>query len=132
MNAVRFLADAMLGRLARWLRVLGWDTAYDPAIHDPALVDWAQAKIHQTEKLEWNAAVGQDSLLAKALRIYPLAPNSYYNSSMARNRSGLVNFIYRPRSDIVLSVEYRRLRMFSLSGYSQFADHLNLGLGVLF
>jgi uncharacterized protein with PIN domain len=31
----------MLGRLARWLRVLGWDTAYDPATHDPALVDWA-------------------------------------------------------------------------------------------
>ena len=32
----------MLGRLARWLRVLGWDTAYDPATHDPALVDWAR------------------------------------------------------------------------------------------
>lgn len=25
----RFLADTMLGRLARWLRVLGYDTAYD-------------------------------------------------------------------------------------------------------
>lgn len=24
----RFLADAMLGKLARWLRVLGWDTEY--------------------------------------------------------------------------------------------------------
>ena len=37
----RFLADAMLGRLARWLRTLGYDTAYDPAVHDPALVAWA-------------------------------------------------------------------------------------------
>lgn len=27
----RFLADAMLGRLARWLRILGYDAAYDPA-----------------------------------------------------------------------------------------------------
>jgi len=32
----------MLGRLARWLRVLGWDTAYDPATHDPELVEWAR------------------------------------------------------------------------------------------
>jgi uncharacterized protein with PIN domain len=43
-SPVRFLADAMLGRLARWLRVLGWDAAYHPTIHDPALVDWARAE----------------------------------------------------------------------------------------
>lgn len=29
--APRFLADAMLGRLARWLRALGWDTVFDTA-----------------------------------------------------------------------------------------------------
>ena len=34
----RFAADAMLGRLARWLRALGFDTAYDSAIADPVLV----------------------------------------------------------------------------------------------
>jgi uncharacterized protein len=28
----------MLARLARWLRVLGFDTLYDPAVHDPQLV----------------------------------------------------------------------------------------------
>lgn len=33
-----FAADAMLGRLARWLRVLGFDTHYDEAIADPELV----------------------------------------------------------------------------------------------
>ena len=38
MESPRFLADAMLGRLARWLRALGYDTAYDPALPDPALV----------------------------------------------------------------------------------------------
>lgn len=34
----RFIADAMLGRLARWLRTLGYDTAYDDAIADADLV----------------------------------------------------------------------------------------------
>lgn len=34
----RFIADAMLGRLARWLRTLGYDTAYDDAIADAELV----------------------------------------------------------------------------------------------
>lgn len=28
----------MLGRLARWLRVLGYDTSYDMALHDAVLV----------------------------------------------------------------------------------------------
>lgn len=34
----RFIADAMLGNLARWLRTLGHDTAYDDAIADDELV----------------------------------------------------------------------------------------------
>jgi YgiT-type zinc finger domain-containing protein len=34
----RFAADAMLGRLARWLRVLSFDTSYDAALDDAALV----------------------------------------------------------------------------------------------
>jgi len=39
-----FFADVMLGRLARWLRVLGHDTAYQTDIEDPALVDRAEAE----------------------------------------------------------------------------------------
>jgi len=34
----------MLGRLARWLRVLGFDTAYDAMLADPALVRLAAAE----------------------------------------------------------------------------------------
>ena len=34
----RFFADAMLGRLARWLRALGYDTAYEARIEDEELV----------------------------------------------------------------------------------------------
>lgn len=31
---MRFIADAMLGTLARWLRGLGYDVAYDPSLPD--------------------------------------------------------------------------------------------------
>ena len=34
----RFFADAMLGGLARWLRTLGLDVAYEPALDDAELV----------------------------------------------------------------------------------------------
>ena len=33
-----FAADAMLARLARWLRTLGWDTSLDPHLDDRELV----------------------------------------------------------------------------------------------
>ena len=37
----RFIADAMLGRLARWLRMLGYDTAYEKVITDESLIERA-------------------------------------------------------------------------------------------
>jgi uncharacterized protein with PIN domain len=35
---MKFLADCMLGKLARWLRILGHDVAYDNQINDDALL----------------------------------------------------------------------------------------------
>jgi len=43
-EAPRFTADAMLARLARWLRVLGWDTRLDPTLPDPEIVRLAEAE----------------------------------------------------------------------------------------
>ncbi len=40
----RLVADAMLGRLARWLRALGYDTLYDPRLDDAALARRARAE----------------------------------------------------------------------------------------
>lgn len=40
----RFIADAMLARLARWLRVLDFDTLFDPQVHDHELVRMSNAE----------------------------------------------------------------------------------------
>jgi uncharacterized protein with PIN domain len=39
-----FVADAMLGTLAKWLRILGYDTLYDPALDDYQLMRLARAE----------------------------------------------------------------------------------------
>jgi uncharacterized protein with PIN domain len=44
----RFMADAMLGRLARWLRMLGYDTAYERVISDEG---WSQLVLSENRWL---------------------------------------------------------------------------------
>ena len=40
----KFLADEMLGRLAKWLRLLGYDTAYARGIADSRLIEIAASE----------------------------------------------------------------------------------------
>jgi uncharacterized protein with PIN domain len=41
---MEFIADVMLGRLARWLRLLGFDTFYSNRVSDAALLKIAKAE----------------------------------------------------------------------------------------
>jgi uncharacterized protein len=51
---VKFLADSMLGKLARWLRMLGQDVTYNVQLNDNALLDVAkkESRILLTKDLE--------------------------------------------------------------------------------
>ncbi|HLB94695.1 MAG TPA: Mut7-C RNAse domain-containing protein [Nitrospiria bacterium] len=40
----RFIADAMLGKLAKWLRILGYDVAYERKIEDVVLINRARVE----------------------------------------------------------------------------------------
>jgi len=41
---MKFIVDGMLGRLAKWLRILGYDTAFSPNLDDNQLVRLARAE----------------------------------------------------------------------------------------
>jgi hypothetical protein len=92
---------------------------------------WGQIKLRPTGKLEFNGAFGQDNPFAADLRHF-ISPQSYFNALLARNRSVLANFIYHPRSNLLFSLEYRRLWTYQLENEPYRANHLNLAVGVLF
>lgn len=92
---------------------------------------WSQLKLKASSRLEFNGALGLDNPYTQDLRAFP-RPRSYIFPALAQNRSGLVNFIYRPRSNLVFSGEYRHLRTFLIGSNSASADQLNMIMGILF
>jgi len=92
---------------------------------------WAQFKARATPKLEFNAAFGEDSPFASDLRLYPYS-QAYFDPTLARNQSEFGNVIYRPRSDLLFSAEYRRWQTFNITNDKYVAGQVNLSMGVLF
>src|ERR1700687_3555189 len=92
---------------------------------------WAQLKYRPANKLEFNAAFGMDNPYATDLKYFPY-PRSYGDATLARNQGSFVNVIYRPRSDLLFSAEYRHLTTFTIANGGNSAGHLNLMMGVLF
>lgn len=93
---------------------------------------WMQLKFEPTRKLELNAAWGQDNPFARDLRMFFAVNPPSGLRAVARNRSSFANFIYRPRSDLLFSTEYRRMRTWDIGGGSRTADHINVSMGILF
>ena len=92
---------------------------------------WMQLKFQPRENFQINAAYGQDNPFAGELDRFP---NTYTYSGYlyTRNQSPLVNFIYQIRSDVEISVEYRRLRTMYLNDDTQSANHYNATIGYKF
>lgn len=92
---------------------------------------WAQLKARVTPKLEFNAAFGEDSPFASDVRLYPYS-QSYFDPTLARNQAEFGNVIYRPRSDLLFSAEYKHLQTFNITNDKYSAGQINLVMGVLF
>jgi hypothetical protein len=95
-----------------------------------SLGGWSQLKLRATPKLEFNTALGVDSPYASEIRSFAASP--VYGPLWTQNASAFVNFIYRPRSDLILSTEYRKLRTLGLAHDRYDAGQVNLGMGILF
>jgi hypothetical protein len=91
---------------------------------------WSQLKFAASSKLEFNGAFGMDSAFARDIRGFPLSPS--YFGALLQNRGGLVNVIYRPRSDLLFSGEYRHLKTFDIDAGTPTAEQVNLMVGILF
>lgn len=63
---MRFLVDAMLGKLAKWLRILGYDTFYYRDLEDEQLIELAEAEgrvlLTSDERL-WRQRGGEEKIL---------------------------------------------------------------------
>jgi hypothetical protein len=92
---------------------------------------WSQLKFKATDKLEFNGAFGLDNPFARDFSGFP-GDLSLYGAALRENQNALVNFILRPRSNLLLSAEYRHLRTQRNYGNSDAAGQFNLIMGVLF
>jgi hypothetical protein len=92
---------------------------------------WAQLKYRPAKKWEFNAAFGMDNPYAVDLE-YFASSQAYGDPTLARNKGSFGNMIYRPRSDLLFSAEYRHLTTYTINNGGHDAGQLNLMMGVLF
>ena len=92
---------------------------------------WAQLKLQITPKLELNASIADDNAYAGDVRGFAIDQNNF-GPILGRNRGALGNVVFRPRSDLLLSAELRRLRTFPVYSSSSMTNQLNLAMGILF
>jgi hypothetical protein len=92
---------------------------------------WAQLKLQLTRKVELNGVVSEDDALTGNIRGFAASLNNFA-PLFGRNRGALGNVIFRPRSDLILSAELRRLQTFPIFGSESTTNQLNLAVGILF
>jgi hypothetical protein len=97
----------------------------------PVIGGWAQLKFTVNSRNEFNAAGGLGARDAGGLRArIPFDP--LLLSVPQSNRILFFNYIFRPRSDLLFSAEYRHFHTSELSGAPYVAGQVGLAAGFLF
>jgi hypothetical protein len=118
---------------------VGQTILLDGQLEDPAteihgldsMGGWVQLKVKPKSHFELNFAFGDDNPFANELREYP-ASTYYYGSLHSRNITGFANFIYHVRSNVLFSVEYRRIQTYNLDSNVDTANQIGLSVGYIF
>ena len=92
---------------------------------------WSQVKFQLTPKLELNGVFAEDNAFAADVRGFATDANNF-GPILGRNRGALGNLVYRPRSDLLLSAEFRRLHTFPVYDSASVTNQVNLAMGILF
>jgi hypothetical protein len=114
--------------------VLFGGNPYDPSTSIRGLDaagGWRQLKLQLTSKLELNGVFAEDNAFAGDIRGFAVDANNF-DTILGRNHGALGNLVYRPRSDLLLSAEFRRLHSFPVYSSSSVTNQVNLAMGILF
>ncbi len=103
-----------------------------PAIERLTMIGgWTQVKFPIDVRNEFNVGAGTGGRNSSGLgSIY--FSNAYLEEFAARNQTLFVNYILKPRSDLVFSVEYRRLRTYPIGDDTATASQIGFAAGFLF
>jgi len=92
---------------------------------------WSQLKWQIAPKVEMNGVFAEDDVFSGDVRGFATDQNNF-GPILGRNRGASGNIIFRPRSDLILAAEFRRLRSFPIYSSSSVTNQVNLAMGILF
>ena len=93
---------------------------------------WTQFKTRYSSTVETNFSIGLDDGFARDFHSVVLPSTAGITALRARNKMAVANLIFRPKTYIILSPEYRRIWSYPISGLSSSLDVYTLSAGFQF
>ncbi|MBS1820578.1 MAG: hypothetical protein JST61_01170 [Acidobacteria bacterium] len=93
---------------------------------------WSQVKVRFTRLLEANGTFGQDNGFARDFHSLILPSTAGTVQLRARNQAISANLIYTPRTYLIVSPEYRRIRTSPINSAASVANIFTLSFGYRF
>ena len=89
-------------------------------------------KTRFTQTLETNLSLGEDDGLARDFHAVVMPAGASATQLRARNEMLMANLIFRPKTYIILSPEYRRIWSWPIAGTGSTLDVFTLSAGYQF